>query len=846
MRGLTGLAWRSLSARRGRAVLTIVGIALGVGVLFAALATNDGIERSADRTVAALVGRADLRVTAFTERGLSDATVAAIRATPGVAVAAPRIERRTFIATALGVGPAVAPPITVLAIDPASDPRIHDLAGSAALGAAAAGAPRALVSARLAAEAGLQIGSTFTLQGIADPSVSTVTVTGILSGSGPVLGSSGRTAVITIDEARIVFGPLGTTEVDLLLAPGATVDGVTAALGQRLVNEPYVVSSPADIAASIRAATSDFQSTTALLAAVALFVSAFLIFNTLSMTVAERAREVGLLRAAGAGRGQVARFVLLQALALGIGGSIVGVGVGLVFAAIMARYVASIASVPLDGLSVPPSGIALAVGVGLAVTIAAAIEPAIRAGRISPIEALRARSAEARTGGGARLRWLVVVFIVVAVAGLLVWPTGGAVGSPLRALVVYAILLAVTIASPFLLAPLGRIAGLPFALVLRTEERLARGAAIRDRSRTALTVGALLVGVAMIVAVGAVALNARSAAESWLTDVVPGDEVVTSIVPAAIDATGPGATLGAVPGVVRVTPIATFAAAYEGIRLDATAMAGADLLADGRLTFVAGDRTAALTGLDGGGTVILPRSVADRFGLRVGDRMAFTVGGAEPVADLRVTGVVERTIPGRAGESILIGWSDAIGRFGVLGADSFAVRFAPGTAATTRPALEAAARQLALEPNTLASIRGAIGDALGQVFGLFDGLSAIAVIVAGLGIVNTLTMNVVERVREIGVLRATGMTRRQVWRMVVVEAGVLGIVGAILGSIAGMAAGAALIVLAEGSVGSVAIDVPWQTIGLAAVFGVAVAMIAAYYPARLASRISIVRAVQYE
>jgi putative ABC transport system permease protein len=841
-RGLMGLAWRSLWARRARSLLTLAGIALGVGVLFAALATNDGIDRSVDRTVRDLVGRADLRISAFAEGGLADATVGTIRGTAGVAIAAPRIERRTFLAPTAS-GSVVQPPVTVLAIDPAADGALHDITGAAALHGA--GAPTALVSERLAAADGLAVGSKITLQGLGDPVASTVTITGILPGGGPVFDATGRTVVITIDEARVVFGPIGISRVDIGLAPGATAAGVSAALERGLTTEPYVLTGPADLAASLHASTGAFQALTSLLAAVALFVGAFLIFNTLSMTVSERVREVGLLRAAGATRRQVAGIVLAQALVLGIVGSAAGIVVGLGLAAVMVAYVRSIASVAIDGLSVPPFGILLALVVGVAVTIAAALEPAVRAGRVSPIEALRSRPAEAAVGGRARLRWLVVVFAVVAVAGSLTWPAGAAAGSPVRALLVYAILLGATVVTPFILPPLARVAGIPFGWVMRTEERLARGVALRDPSRTALTVGALLVGLAMVVAVGDVAQNARRAANAWLVDVVPGEEIVTSIVPAAIDEDGPGPTLAAVPGVARVTPVATFDAAYQGIRLDAAAITGKDLLADGRLTFVTGDRTSALTGLDGGGTVILPRSQSERLGLGLGATMRFTVGGSAP-ADLRVAGIVERTLPGKAGETVLVGWPDATKLFGVLGADSFAVRFAPGAEAGARPALEAAARELALEPNTLDTVRGAIGDALGRVFGLFDALAVVAVLVAGLGIVNTLTMNVVERVREIGVLRATGMTRSQVWRMVVIEAGVLGVIGAILGCLAGLAAGAALITLTGGGIGAAGLDVPWATMGLAAAFGIAIAMLAAYYPARLASGVSIVRAVQFD
>jgi len=374
------------------------------------------------------------------------------------------------------------------------------------------------------------------------------------------------------------------------------------------------------------------------------------------------------------------------------------------------------------------------------------------------------------------------------------------------------------------------------------EERLARGSLVRDPSRTALTVGALTIGLAMIVAIGGVASNARNAAAGWIQSVVPGDEVVTSIRPVALDEPVV-ADLRAVDGVARVTPVATFEAALHGSRIDAAAVVGADLLADGRLRFVAGDRDAALTAIDAGGAVIVPAGVADRLRVRVGDSLEFTVRGG--TAHLRVVGIAERTLPGRAGEALLVGWRDATSSFGVAGADFFAVRFQPGTGGAARTRLEDVARQNALEPSSIERVEGAIADALGRVFGLFDALALVAVLVAALGIVNTLTMNVVERVREIGVLRAAGMTRRQVRRMVVVEAGILGLVGAVLGIATGLVVGALMLVLGGGRV-DLPLEPPWAAIAACLVLGVGVSMAAAWYPARLAGRLSIVRAVQFE
>jgi len=841
MRRLSSLAWRSLVERRARSLLTIVGIALGVGVLFATLITNVGIERSSERTVRDIVGRADLRLSALGEAGLDSATLAATATTPGVAVVSPELQQRTYLQREPGAAAAgYEDPVTVLGIDPPAYGRLHDLSIVAGAPLATSDEPSVLITRHLAQATGLAPGDRLTMLGSGAAGPVTYRIVGIVAGDGPIVGALGRTVIIPIETARRLLGQEGATRADLGLAPGASVASVSAALEQRLTRQPYVLSAPSDLAASLRASAADFQATSALLAAIALFVGAFLIFNTLSMTVAERVREVGLLRAAGTTRRQVNGLILLQATVLGLAGSILGLGAGAAIALGSAAAVGSAGDVPLAGLDVTPAGVGLAIVTGLLVTLAAAIEPAWRAGRISPVEALKARLDPA-SGLQARLRWLVVVFVAVAIAGVVAWPRSQAETGLVRPLAVYGILLVGTILTPFLLGPLGRIAGLPFIALFPAEERLTRGALVRDRSRTALTLGALTVGLAMVVAIGALALNARQAATAWLDEVVPGDEVVTSIRPAALDE-GLQDELAAVEGVARVTPVATFELAHAGLRLDAAAIVGADLLADGRLRFVAGDRVDALAALDAGGAVVLPEALASRLGVRLGDTLE-VLGGSGGSAALRVVGIAARTLPGRSGETILVGWPDAP-RLGVLGADFFAVRFAPGQAATARPALESIARSLALEPNTLATVEGAIGSALGRVFGLFDALAILAVVMAGLGIVNTLTMNVVERVREIGILRATGMTRHQVARMVVVEAGVVGLVGAIVGGAVGLAAGVVMVALAGG--GQAGFEIPWATLLVAGLMGVGVAMVAAWQPARLASRISIIRALQFE
>jgi putative ABC transport system permease protein len=837
---LDRLALRSLRARPMRTVSSIAAVSLGVAVLFASLATNAGIEASVQRTVREIVGRADLRVAAFGEAGLSPSTTATIDGTPGVAVAAPALERRTYLGPDGNEG-ALPPPVTVLGVDPIVDPAVHDLVLVAGSPLADPTESAALITERLAEQDRLTLGSPVSMQGAGDRVQ--YRVIGIIAGDGPIAGALGRTIVVPLATAMRVFGSDSVDRVDILVSPGSDPQTVAAALETRLVRDPYVLSAPRDLAAGLRVSTTDFMLTTGLIAAVALFAAAFLIFNTLSMTVSERIREVGLLRAAGASRGQVTSFMFVQALVIGVTGSLAGLLLGALLALVMVALLGTVGSVTLSGPGLPLVAVATALLVGVGVTLAAALEPARRASRIQPVEALRTRL-DTTTSRRARLRWLTAVFVVVAVVGVVILPRAAGIAGIVQTLAVYGILLIATLLIPVVLPVMARIAGAPFGRVLRMEERLARSAIRRDPSRTALTLGSLTVGLAMIVALGGVGQHARAAAAGWIDDVIPGELVLTSIRAIAPDEGVEAQLTEAVPGIDRLSPIATFDIAVDGVRTDAAAVVGSDLAAHGRLRFTVGDRDTALAALDAGGATVVPAAIAERLGLAVGD--ALRVPGHDGQGlDLRVVGIVERSIPGKAGESMLVGWTDATDRLGVAGADVFALRFGPGASATAAQDLQAEAELLALQVVPLEEIEGAISVALERIFGLFDALAVVAVLIAALGIVNTLTMNVVERVREIGILRAAGMSRRQVWRSVVVEAGVLGLAGALLGIAVGLILGTVM-VMATGARIDVVTSIPWTAVGVALVVGVGVAMLAAAYPARIASRLSITRAVEYE
>jgi len=811
------------------------------------------MDAAVDRAAADDIGHSALRVEALAETGLSGEAMRVIEHISGVSVAAPALERKTYLAASLAQSPSakLPAPVTVLGVDPVAEPQLHDLSLAAGLPLAADAGKSALITQTLASAERLRVGDTIRLNG-GKTGPAEFGIVGIISGDGPLPDAAGRLVYVPLAAAQALFDSTGVTRIDLGTRPGTTTDELMGQLEASIASEPYLLTRTSDLATSLRAETEGFRSTLLLVAAVVLFAGAFLIFNTLSMTVAERSREVGLLRAAGTTRSQVMSFVLLQALALGVAGSLLGVALGVGLAEITLSWVGSAGSVTLGGPEISAASIVLALVIGVLVTLAASLEPAWRAGRIPPIEALR-RGPIGAAAGYARLRWLVLVFAVLAIVALAVWPSGTATqggggfsagGSGMWGpLVVFAILLGAVLVVPLVLGPLLRVAGIPFR-VFRSQERLARSSLARDRSRTALTAGALVVGLAMVVALGTAAQDVRKIGAMWLAETIPGSELLTSIRPVSPTGQIPD-QLAAVPGVKSISPIGMFGAPFDGVRQEAAAIVGKDYLDDGRLVFVSGggDRDAALSALDAGGSVIVPQSLAQASGIHVGDTLSFATGPTP--TRLRVVGIVAHSIPSESQEAILIGWSDAVQSFGASGADFFAVRYEPGQESTAGATIDSLASQYALEPADLTRVQGTVGDALDRIFRLLDALALTAVLVAGLGMANTFSMSVLERVREIGVLRATGMTSRQVWGMVVLEAGILGIAGAVVGALIGLVVGALLVFWSSGGFGLV-FDPPLASIVLAVFFGVLISVTASIYPAGLASRLSIVRAVKYE
>jgi putative ABC transport system permease protein len=619
---LATLAWRGLTARRLRTALTIIGVALGVALVSGTLLANQAASEAIERAAREILGKAELRVRAFDPTGFEPRTVQLLRQVPGVKAAAPVAERRLLVSDLVETGYN----LLVLGVDARDEAlvRTYDLEAGRFLGASPTDA---VVNAAWAERHGFAIGDELVLTG-AKAGSPHLRIVGLLGELGVGALQQGNVLVmdrLTLSEAFETPAPV--SYVDLVLYPGHREE-VDAALNREMT-QPFVVETVADAQVQLSRAQQGFAGIAFLFGLVALVVGSFLVANTLAMTLSEQTREIGLLRAAGLTGRQVVGLFLRQGAALALIGSLLGVALGLGLAALIIGFLRSTHAVLVTGLPINPLALLLALGMGVVVTLAASAFPAAAASRVSPMDALRPSRQPGRTLWG-RLRWIVVLELVVVLLGVAAYPVDrGDVGIPGVALAL-AMLLAGTALTAILLQPLSRVVGRPFEWFFGAEGLLGRANLGRDRARTGLTISALIIALSAVVTLGVVANSAGATADRWVNSVLPGGYAIRYPFPLAIDTQQP--ELEKVAGAAAVTPIAAFpAVVLHGDESREASVAGIDpaiFSATGSLIFVSGTRDAAFQALSAGGSILVPEPVARRDRLGVGSSVQLALPGA--------------------------------------------------------------------------------------------------------------------------------------------------------------------------------------------------------------------------
>ena len=567
-------------------------------------------EQALESATTSLLGRADVRLRAFADEGFGPRTVQAIRAQPGVVAAAPVSERRLTVSTAPGEDERVFT-LLVLGIDPDVDATIRR--PSLTRGHCRSRRTRPQTRScrhrgRLANGRG--VGDTLLISGRRE-GMPGLRIVGLMDDTGLAALEGGNLIVVarsTLDSALAEPSPIRYVDLDLGDAP--TEEQIDAV--EDTLTEPFVAETPADVAEQFASAQEGFVGVALLFGAVSLVVGSFLVGNALAMTVGERTRELGLLRAAGTTSRQVLGIVVRQALALGVLGSALGVVAGIVLATLMINFLATTRAVLVVGLPLPIGGLLAAFLLGLLVTMLGAVLPAMRAARLSPLDALRPARRGDR-GLSDRLRPLVFAELLVVLAGLALvafLDVGAAIVPVALSL---ALLVGSAVAAAYVLEPLGRVIGRPFEWFFGAQGLLGRANLSRDRTRTGLTVGAMMIGLAAVVALGTVSESARVATDRRVASILPGGNAIRSGVP--LDTEAFRESFEATPGLAVASPVLELPV----VRVTAdgqeeAALAGIDpnVFADHDGLLITGaSRDDAFAALRDGGAVLVPQALAD-------------------------------------------------------------------------------------------------------------------------------------------------------------------------------------------------------------------------------------------
>ena len=641
--------------------------------------------------------------------------------------------------------------------------------------------------------------------------------------------------------------------IEVVAAPGETstvaLERIKESLQTRL-GDDYAVIYPATQGERVARMLDSYQMGLSFFSGMALFVGVFLIYNAFSMTVVERTREIGMLRAVGMTKRQVRRQILVEAIVLGLAGALLGVVLGVLLSTGLIRAMEGLVSQEVSRIRIPLQGLLTSLLVGLGVTLLAAMLPAWQAGRVSPLEALRVR-------GRSREPWIVehgwpvgLALVVIALAAMFGFPS--AKSELLQGLSSMALTLAfggATLLVPAATAALDRVVRWPVMRVYGNEGRIGASNVQRSRLRTALTVAALMVGVSMTIAIGALTTSFKRDVSDWVGSYIGGDLYVYGSMPLRTDI---AERIAAVNGVEAVTPLRYTDATWvqpDGDKLTVQIRA-TDPLSYRQVTefnFVNTDRSSVELAAEmaEGDVVFVSTIMAEKHGVAVGDLLTLQTRRGQ--RSFRVSAVVVDYM--QQGLTIQGSWKDMRRYFGINDAQFFLVKTRAGVdpeiVKEQITAQFGERSHLTVQSNQV--VKSQALSITGQTFAMFDVLSVISMVVAALGVINTLTMSVVERTREIGMLRSVGMTRAQIWRMILSEAALIGLVGGLFGLLVGMILARLFILGASNSQGyAVNFYVPWVPVLTSVLVSLVVSQLAAMLPARRAARLRIISAIQFE
>ena len=836
-----------------RTALTVVGVAVGVATLVGITAINRSVMDAFRSTIDTIAGKADLTVAAETT-GFPEELLDTVRAVPGVTHASGGL---TVIAP---VKDSPKDSLYLVGVDllddgyfrtyESTDTDMSKLADDLEF---LNSTDRLMLSERFAEEHKLKTGSTISL--VTPDGAKDFIVHGLLKETGPTKAFGGSVAVMFFGSLQEAFGKGRRFDrIEVAIDKAVGLDTMKERL-RAAVGPTIEVDSPDRRGQSVETMVRSFQLGLNLGSAVALLVGVFLVYNTVSIGVVQRRREIGTLRALGATKRRIRALFTLEAAVLGAIGSVLGLPLGLFIGrGAIAQVSDSVSSiyirVNVKDVQLGVAEIAVGLVIGIAGSMFAALWPAWVASKVQPVEALRR---DVAVGAGAvQLRsWPTLVGSLLLVGAwpmMLVppprenFPIGGY-------LAVFFVLMGTTLLSPLLLRVLNRPLRGPGQAVFGVAGRLAADNFARAPVRTAVPVGAMSIGVSMAITIAGFVGSFQASAEEWIDQAVPADLFVTSSAKIAGVQNQPMSAsiqgeLMSIPGIGESDAVRIFPHDVLGLRVFIISLTPSVYEVHGKPRLLGGH----LPTQDerNQGWVVVSENFARRRNLDVGD--SFPVNTPSGQLTYRIAAV---TIDYTSDQgSIVIDRAIFTKQFKDDRADTFHVYLAPGAKLEeVRGAItEKLGKKFDLYVLSNAELRTEALNLVSNAFSISYAMEFVAVVLALLGVVNTLLAAVLDRTHEIGLLRAVGADRRHVIRLFASEAAFIGLTGGVIGVSVGGVVGAIVtkVVGVQATGWNFPFLYPWQTAAQMLLVATFCAIVAGLYPARRAAKLDVVEALSYE
>jgi len=834
---------RGLLAHKLRLALTALAIVLGVTFISGTFVLTDTLHSTFSSLFSSVYSKIDYQIRGVAQFGsgqsatrnlLPESLLPRVEAVPGVAGAFGNVTGYAqFIARD---GKPISSSIGTLGIGFDSNPLISNLHLIA--GNPPTTGNDVVMDAATAKSYDFSVGQQVRIIGGGLKSAETFTITGIAQ-FGTADNLAGQTlAAFTLPTAQRVVGQAGLFGfISVVAKPGADKAAVQRSIASTLPSNAEVVTGQTIIDEDENAVSqglSFFNTALLIFALISLFVGAFTIYNTFSIIVGQRTRELALLRVVGASRGQVLRSVLTEAAIVGLVSSAIGVGLGVLAGIGLEALLSGFGtSLPTGPLTFEPRTAIVGLIVGTLVTVVSAIGPARNAVRIPPVAALTDRQPD---GAGAHpTRRRLISGTAVTVLGVAL--TGIGLTKPVVALVgigAACVFIGVAMLAPAIARPLSGLLGRPLAAIGGTPGRLGRENSMRSPRRTAQTASALMVGLALVSAMAVFGASLSESATSSVDQAISADLLISANGSGQLSDSVPAA-VAAVPGVTATNTVYRNQFEFKSTLTTLTGVTPQNLADTVILRMTAGS-SAALTQ----GQLLIDATTATKDHLSVGDIVPVRFAYTGP-ATIRIGGIYQSNA---LIQSYLVSSAYFLAHFRSPRPGAILAR-TNGSPAVETAVTSALSPYVDVQVQTRAQFEQTQVASVNQLLGLIYALLTLAVLIALIGIVNTLMLSVLERTREIGLLRAVGMRRPQVRGMIRAEAVILATFGAVIGIVIGTLMGLALVSsLRQQGITETTIPVVRlvEFLVLAALLG----LVAASWPARRAARLDVLTAIAAE